>query len=531
MPRTPLAKSFYMHEIILVILVSGLALGGCTDDVHQSSVKHGEPGVRPFWNVHSGRYIYAPTIAWEDPPGTSSEYLIQVNDLSLETDEPWVNLTEIWDDLAEGNVTIYIRGLSDSGETSFADTISTIKSPGFDEAMVESYENPADDGMLGLESVLVLDKVQHWIDPGGPFPDYPLWVHPSKLMGVLSQGMLFLSQNSEDPDVQSQAKDIAVRSAQFLLALREPEGAPLAGWTHSYWDGVDRGDHPIYMDQIMTLYPSEAALAFLDLFDATADSIWFDSAVDIARTYAATHRADGTWYLLLKREDGSPHRDKLLVPVSVISFLDRLKTQYGIDAFVDVRERAFDWIMENPVNTYAWEAQFEDTRPKRRYRNLSHREAANFARLLFETSDDPADMRLAGELLLFVEDQFVIWDHSDAVTQKNWFREGMKWNGNRTDGTPGKDWFLPAALEQYAFYTPIAGTTSNVIHAYCAGFEATGETVYRDKARALTLSLVEAREYHSSGEIPTHLRKDLPEENWLNNSVYSARTLVDASCL
>ena len=154
-----------------------------------------------------------------------------------------------------------------------------------------------------------------------------------------------------------------------------------------------------------------------------------------------------------------------------------------------------------------------------------------FARLLFETSKDPEDLRLADELLLFVEDQFIIWDHSDSVTRTDWFPDGMKWNGNRTDGRSGKDWFLPSVLEQYAFYTPIAWASSNVLRAYCADYDATGNGAYRDKARALSMALVEAQEFHLSGEIPTHLREVLPEQNWLNNSVYTAQTLVEASCL
>ena len=485
----------------------------------------------PFWTVYSGRHIYAPTLAWEDTSGLVTEYHLRVNDLGLVTPEPWADLSSIWEDLDEGRLQIALRGVSASGATVFQDTIATIKSPGFSLDRIASYRNPRENGIQGLEAVLRLDKVQHWLDPGGPDPGYALWVHPSKLMGVLSQGLLFLSQTTDNPEVREQARSVALELGTFLLGLREPAGAPLEGWTHTYWDGVERGAHPIYLDQIMVNYPSEAAQAFLNLFDATSDSTWFVAALDIAETYARTQRDDGTWYLLMRREDGSAVGTKLLVPVSILTFLDRLYDQYGVETYHAVREAAFAWTMTNPVQTYAWEAQFEDTRPKRQYRNLSQREAAMFARLLFETSSAAEDIELAEELLRFVEDQFVVWNHSDAVTRTNWFRDGMKWNGNRTDGRVGKDWLLPSVVEQYAFYTPIAWATSNVLRTYCAGYEATGNEVYRDKARALSMALVEAQAFHRSGEIPTHLREVLPEQNWLNNSVYSAQTLVEASCL
>ena len=514
---------------LLIIIASGCTTAGSAQQDHAA------PG--PFWTAYSGRHIYAPTFAWQDTSGAATEYRVRVAGLELVTPEPWADLAPIWDGLAEGPLEIDIRGVSASGATVFRDTVATIKSPGFNPARIATYSHPRANGMRGLETVLGLGKVQHWLDPGGPDPGYALWVHPSKLMGVLSQGLLFLSKTSDDPEVRRQARAVSIEVATFLLSLREPAGAPLEGWTQTYWDGVDRGAHPIYMDQLMVNYPSEAAQAFLDLFDATADSMWFEAALDIAGTYARTQRDDGTWPLLMTRSEGAAVGEKLLVPVSILYLLDRLSGQYGVETYREVREAAYAWTMANPVRTYAWEAQFEDTRPRRLYQNLAQREAAMFARLLFETSQDPADIQLAEELVQFVEDQFVIWDPSDAVTRTNWFREGMKWNGDRTDGRPGKDWFLPSVLEQYAFYTPIAWATSNVLRTYCAGYEATGNESYRDKARALSMALVDAQAFqptsafHGHGEIPTHLREVLPEQNWLNNSVYAAQTLVEASCL
>ncbi len=524
-----------MHIVRRYGLVVAITVAGCATDQTEeftglSSVVHGEPGARPFWNIHAGRYIYPPSISWTDTTA-SVQYQLSINGNAATTQESWINLATLWDELETGFVTIAIRGLDDDGETVFRDSLTTIKSPGFRVAAIDDYQNPGDEGLLGLRTVLALEKVRHWLDPGGPDPSYPLWVHPSKLMGMLSQNMLYLSQIANDVQTADEALRVSREAASFLLSLREPEDTPLAGWTHTYWDGVDRGAHPIWMDQIMTNYPSEAALAFLDLFDETADSTWYDASLLIANTYRRVQREDGTWNLLMRRSDGSGVGEKLMIPVSVLTFLDRLHNQYGVEDFVSVRNDALNWIMRNPVQAYAWEAQFEDTRPKRRYRNLSQRPAAGFAQVLFESSSDPADLRLAHELMLFVEDQFIVWDHSDPVTRTNWFRPEMKWNGNRPDGTPGKDWFLPAILEQYAFYTPIAWGTADVIYAYCAGYDATGNEEYRSKARALSQSLISAQEYHGTGEIPTHLREVLPEVNWLNNSTYSARALMEASCL
>ena len=227
-----------------------------------------------------------------------------------ELSKPWSSLAPIWDEIPNGFLTLDFSGTTAAGDTLHLATINTIKSPGFEAAPTVTADRQAmhDAGMWGLEAVLQLPKVQHWLEPGGPDPDYPLWVHPSKLMGFLSQGMLFLSQQTDDDEIADQARRVSLAAASFLLTLREPEGSPLQGWTHSYWDGVDRGEHPIYMDQIMAQYPSEAALAFLDLYDATDDAQWLDAAVAIADTYRSTQREDGTWPLLIRRATGEADR-------------------------------------------------------------------------------------------------------------------------------------------------------------------------------------------------------------------------------
>ena len=59
-----------------------------------------------------------------------------------------------------------------------------------------------------------------------------------------------------------------------------------------------------------------------------------------------------------------------------------------------------------------------------------------------------------------------------------------------------------------------------------AAFHATGKEEYRLKARALAASLVNAQRFWGGREFPTHLRKVLPEPNWLNVSVKTALSLI-----
>jgi maltose/maltodextrin transport system substrate-binding protein len=144
---------------------------------------------------------------------------------------------------------------------------------------------------------------------------------------------------------------------------------------------------------------------------------------------------------------------------------------------------------------------------------------------LKESDAHPEYIGLAKELIRFAEDQFVVWEPGDPALSYPWFREDSKWNGTVLEG--GSDWFIPCALEQYKFYTPIARSSQLMILAYLEAYRVTGESIYHAKAVALANALTLAQAYHGGGEIPTHLRKNLPEANWLNNGVYPAITLIE----
>ena len=96
------------------------------------------------------------------------------------------------------------------------------------------------------------------------------------------------------------ARAIARKMADWLIAHSQPADAPLAHFPPTYWG--DRRDVAVKnAGQNMLLYPAHAALAYLDLADVLrraghgADSRKYQAAaLDIARTYARLQRADGT---------------------------------------------------------------------------------------------------------------------------------------------------------------------------------------------------------------------------------------------
>ena len=74
-----------------------------------------------------------------------------------------------------------------------------------------------------------------------------------------------------------------------------------------------------------------------------------------------------------------------------------------------VVDKAIKWTFDNPMKTFNWQNQFEDSPPDKPYRNLSHVEPCLFAIYLLQNADrNPSYIELARELIRYVEDQFVV---------------------------------------------------------------------------------------------------------------------------
>jgi hypothetical protein len=525
--------------LMSIMLAAGLTSAQDPNAPESESMLSASPeGV--FWNTHSQRFIYPPAFNFPEREG-AKRYRFTLRSLTdgaptvFYAATPTASLAPVWDSLPTDSLLLLVEAVTGESDGIPVAERRFIKSPQFARAYsrgqrVEGEGAKGEEnvfraaGFASLDSLYRSPRVQHWLQKGEPNPEYPLWVYPAKVMSATVRAMVAFSSMVDDDERSERAINAAILIADFMLNLREPVGSPLAGWPPVHWRGVEPENHPVYEGEFMVQFPAEAGLALLDLYDLTSDSKYFDAAKGIADRYAATQREDGTWYLLLMAETGEPGRRKnLVLPTYMIEVFDRLDEQYGIADYRDVRRRAVDWIMANPVATFAWEAQFEDTRPKPSLQNLAYRPAAYTARLLF---NDPETVETAELILRFVEDQFIVWDPSDPMLFKNWFSaKNSQWNGN--DPKTGKDWFLPAVLEQYAFYTPIAGAAGVTMDVYMAAYQATGNEEYRAKAVALANSVISAQEYHGGGEIPTHMRRSLPEKNWTNVGVHAALKLIE----
>ena len=519
-------RSSFLALLTVAALASG-AFGQPEDGLR--SVRPGVPGERLFWNTHTRRFIYPPAFECPTLPGVS-KYILSATSSgdsvqrTFAAEIPWADLGPIWKQLPVGIVTLVVKGITQRDTQQLCER-TFIKSPPYKGPYGAPAYGYRESARRCLADLYRQEKVQCWLTLGAPDPYYPKYVYPAKTIGGVILGMGAYADLATDTTERRNALTIATRAARFLLSISSPPENPLAYWPPTFWKGVDGDIHPVFGDETMAAEPSETAMAYLDLYRRTGDTTFLAAAKHIAWTYVKLQLPAGTWYQRLNVQTGEAKERNLLVPVSVVQLFDLLIEEYGMAAFRPAREKAFAWIMAHPVQTYNWEAQFEDTRPRDLYRNLSHREPTLFATVLLKNPRRSGEqIALATELLRFAEDSFVIWEKSDPLLRAQLFKPNARWNGN--DPYFGSDWFVPAAIEQYIFPTPINGSSAGFIEAYMAAFAVTGNELYRDKARSLANTLTVAQRYWGGGEIPTHLRKVMPELNWLNASVVTALVLL-----
>jgi len=499
-------------------------------DAPLEPVRPGIPGSRPFWNAHARRFIYPPAFEAAEVPGAGAYRFTLVSSADslprpFVSAHPWDPLTPVWSTLPDGVISLRIQ-TQIAGDTTTVFERTFIKSPPFAGEVTEPAYSFRESARRCLHDLLGQEKVQAWLRKAEPFAYYPKYAYPAKMVSAVIEGMATFARITEDAGERLQALAIAESAATFLRAISVPPERPLAGWPPTFWEGVDRDIHPIYPDEVLVTEPARAGMAYLSLYEVSGNPQHLASAHRIAETYLRTQLPGGSWYQRLRVDDGSAKVENLLVPTLILTFLDRLRIHDDLQQYARASERAYRWIMEHPMESSNWEAQFEDTRPRSLYRNLSHREPVQFARYLFRRAGgDQALLEQAEELLRFAEDGFVIWQADDPVCSAQLFRPGSRWNGN--DPYFGSDWFVPAAVEQYVFFTPISSSSAGFIEAYCAAYRATRDRRFLDRARALGSTLTRAQRYWGGGEIPTHLRRVMPELNWLNVSVWSAVALLE----
>ena len=495
-------------------------------------IRPGIPEIKPFWNSYSKRFINAPSFDFKDINNAGQYLFTVISDenykyYSFKSDHPWASLTPVWKELPVGIVYAKAEGLDSKGNRiGLCGERMFYKAAAFNGPYKERVIDFTSSAKLNLKTLFSLQHIQNWKTAKAPSPDYLLYCYPSKTIGSIVQGMVLYSRLSLE-DKES-ALQIAKNAADYLIRIREPAGAVLEFFPPTY--AIHNKSTDIAKERIgelMMFYPSIVGSAFLDLYEEVQEKKYLDAAVKIAETYQKCQLPAGSWPLTVDIKTGGAISGNITVPTDIISFLDRLVDYYQLKKFKSTRDKAFNWIMNNPVKTFDWEAQFEDMGYSKNYSNLERGKPLAFAQLLLKRAEEnPEYITLAEELIAFAEDQFVIWERPLARELLRTATRPIPTSAHE----PG-NWMLPCVLEQYDFYTPIDASAASAILAFKKAYDVTGKELYLAKAVALANAQTYAQQF-GAGIYPTYQRDlekevKIPDEFWINCAIVTSYALLE----
>jgi len=481
-------------------------------------IRPGIHGERPFWNTKATQFISVPSFDFKPVEGAAYYRFTAVSDDGekhvFEAEKPWAPLTPIWAQLPVGDVSLTVEGLdAKNGKVlGIAGKRKFLRAWVFQGRYHEPVMDYKASAKLAMDTLMHEDFIQAWKD--SPNPDRKLywgWVYPAKIVGALIQiSARYVSQDPRPADADT-AMAIGKNAADYLISISYPKGTPMEYFPPTYYGVKGKGEES-HMDDSrnMLIYPAEAAMCYLDFYDASKDKKYLDAAVRIADTYQKIQLPSGTWYQFVDGNTGKPVAENLLIPNVVIELYDRLIEKYGMEKYKAANEKAIQWVYDNPVKTFNWQGQFEDQMPRPPYENLTLMDATRFAMRLLEHADqNPENVKLAEELMRFVEDQFIVWGTTEQVREK-------------MPRAKGGDWLAPSGLEQYTCYAAISGASSMIMDLFIKAYEVTGKEIYLEKAKTLADALTVGQEYWK-GRYPTWFRTSF-KNFWINCDV----TVIDS---
>jgi maltose/maltodextrin transport system substrate-binding protein len=483
----------------------------------------------PIWNQNAVQFQFAPAF-WFKEVADAKRYRFTLSTvtgekLMFEAAKPDAVLSPVWTKVPVGKTTLSVEALDEQGTA-----ICAAMTRSFHRAAVFQDSEPAaepkwsDSARTALDALVHSPDLRCWFTTGEIDEQFHLYRYPSKMIGAAASLLSVYATQKPAPADAAEALRASCRAADTLLALCQPADAAWAYHPPTYHPTKFRERMTGHMNpaNYMTNCGAEAGRYFLDVHAATKDAKYLNAAVQIAETYAKQQREDGSWLLFVTPKDGRAATDNVLVPTSVIEFLDQLAAITQKHRFDDMRDKAVAWIMQNPVRTWNWQGQFEDVKPLPPYENLTKHEACDFAiHLLSSAKTSPEERTLALDLLRFAEDQFVMW----AQPPVN--RPGGQ-NDDGQAGAKSKNWLLPCVLEQYRCYAPVCASSAKLMRTYLAAYRVTGDALHLRKAQALAGTLVRSQgNKKAPGRYLTWLMKSGGPTLWFNCELMAVRAMQE----
>ncbi|MFI4911053.1 MAG: hypothetical protein ACIAQZ_05245 [Sedimentisphaeraceae bacterium JB056] len=489
-----------------------------------SPIRQGIKGVTPFWNEYAFRFIYVPSFNFEPVDG-AIKYKFTATATDGEMYEfcaqrPDALLTPIWLELPIDQIKLKVEAIDADGKIiSLAGERVFEKAAPYNGPYRQEKYDYSKSARRAMDEFFKLDIVKDWGNTGKPSPEYQYRNrYAAKMMSAVVDGAALYASMEPKPANIDEVLNIGKAAADYLLSIHYPSGSPVENFPPTYY-GMEKEGH-MDVNNCMITEAANAGRAYLDLYKATGLKKYLEAGHKIADTYKKLQLANGTWYLVVDIKTGEPIFNNYANPQSIINFLDVLIKDYGRDDLVRVVNKAVKWTIANPCKTFNWQNQFEDMVPEKAYKNLSRGEATSFAQwLLQNAAKDPVYIEMAKEIIMYSEDQFVVWSNPPINTNRQTEYVLFPAEYYSTD-----KWIMPCVCEQYLFWQPVNASSVSMISAYRSAYELTGEEIYMAKAKDLADSIVYAQEEYHSGRYLTYLTS-VERDYWMNCTVVSARVM------
>ncbi|MDF3076457.1 MAG: hypothetical protein K0S09_346 [Sphingobacteriaceae bacterium] len=486
-------------------------------------IRPGVPGKTPFWNANAHQFIYAPAFEYKIVPGASKyRYDIKTENngiLSFETNVPYSPLSKVWASMPTGFFNLQVTALNSKGES-----IGTAGNGKYYKAAYFNgpYHTPVmpydESAKIALDNLLHKDYVNYWLTNKVPDPDYALYRYPAKIYSALVVGAVTHARLKKGTADAKRSEELAKVVADYMIGISYPKGSVWEYFVPTYYGPRipnKPGSH-INLKSNFTVMGADAGNAFLDLYDFTKDSKYLDAAKRIADTYLKNQMKNGSWYLYADYQNGGPVAPNISIPTAVINYFDRLRKDYAVKGLEEPTKKAVNWVMENPVKTFNWQAQFEDVKAMPPYKRHSREQACDMAVYLMKNH---TQIPLAEELIRFAEDQFVIWEKPLPIIIHDTPDKEV------SPGWNSKNWITPSVQEQYGFFMPVSRTAGVMIDTYWQAYATTKKEIYKAKAQSIANALTLVQKEHN-GDYPTMFTK-YDMNFWLNSVVYPAKVMMD----
>lgn len=478
---------------------------------------------RPFWNINSSQFIFAPKLQFPTVPRARA-YLYTAEDKNgnihrFRNASSSASLAPIWGEIPEGFVRLNVESLDKNDNV--LNLIGTrifykcAPFPGRD-ALPPRARSYRECALEALRFVYNDPMVQYWLIHGVPEPDYPHNAYPSKMIESIIKAMIYYAKL--DPENADNAIKLARRAADYLLSITPDGDDPLAGLPPTYsFKGLNAESvnkvapaAEKCLGTTMMIYPVSAGIGFLNLAEATGEEKYLNAALRIAEYYKKNILPCGSWYLLYDCKTGKPLSNNICIEFRFVEFFRKLYGLTGNECWHGLEMAHFKYISDECLKTYKWEGQFEDVKVSGNYQNLTHFAANKMIAYISEHfSDDEEMIAEAVDLMRFVEDQFVVWGDFPC------------WNPNGNNDPQ----FSPAGLEQYFCYCPIDSSTATIMNAFVDMYLLRGDRLYLEKAMALGDNITRMQD-PKSGMIPTFFIGENCSEGrrnfWINCQIHTA---------